>query len=177
RALMLALGEGPALRAGAEAVARACIAQRLHGRPWSVLLQRAAAHGESALKAVEEQLAANLPYLPAKEQARAKREATEAGRRAERRARTQALDQALGLVGLWLRDVAVTVDGAPELVHHSDRVAAVAEDAARFADAHGLRAGMALVDETRFALRVVNATPELAVEALAFRLERVLAPR
>ncbi len=176
RALALALGEGPALRAGAEATARACIAQRLHDRPWTALLERAKAHGDGAVQAVEERLAADLPYLPQKEQARAKREAAEAGKRAGRRARTQALDQALGLVGLWLRDVAVTVDGAPELVHHSDRVPAVREDAARFADGHALRAGIALVDETRFALREVNATDELAVEALAFRLERTLAP-
>lgn len=177
RALMLALGEGPALRAGAESVARACIAQNLSARPWTAILERAAAHGEGALKVVEDRLAANLPFLPAKEQSRAKREATEAGKRAQRRARVQALDQALGLVGLWLRDVAVTVDGAPELVHHSDRVPAVSEDAARFAVAHGLRDGMALVDETRFALREVNATEDLAVEALAFRLERALAVR
>jgi DNA polymerase-3 subunit delta' len=177
RALMLALGEGPALRAGAEAVARACIAHDLRARPWSAILERSAAHGEGAIAVVDERLAASLPFLPVKEQARAKREATDAGKRAARRARVQALDQALALVGLWLRDVAVTVDGAPELVHHSDRVAALNEDAARFADAHGLRAGVALVDETRFALREVNATDDLAVEALAFRLERVLQTR
>ncbi|WP_354699121.1 clamp loader of DNA polymerase [Paraconexibacter sp. AEG42_29] len=177
RALMLALGEGPALRAGAERLARACIAQDLAGRPWTALLERAGAHGEGALKAVEDRLAADLPFLPVKEQARAKREATDTGKRAQRRARIQALDQALGLVGLWLRDVAVTVDGAPELVHHSDRADAVAQDAAGFANAHGLRAGVDLVDETRFALREVNATEDLAVEALAFRLERAVATR
>jgi DNA polymerase-3 subunit delta' len=177
RALMLALGEGPALRAGAEAMARACIAQDLAGRPWTALLERAAAHGEGAQQAVDERLAASLPFLPVKEQARAKREATDAGKRAQRRARVQALDQALCLVGLWLRDVAVTVDGAPELVHHSDRVPAVAQDAERYTTAHGLRAGVQVVDETRFALREVNATEDLAVEALAFRLERVVAVR
>jgi DNA polymerase-3 subunit delta' len=176
RALALALGEGPALRAGAEATARACIAQRLHERPWVALLDRAHAHGDNAVKAVEDRLAADLPFLPQKEQARAKREAADAGKRAGRQARTQALDQALGLVGLWLRDVAVTVDGAPELVHHSDRVPALQEDARRFKDAHGLREGVGLVDETRFALREVNASEELAVEALAFRLERALTP-
>lgn len=177
RALMLALGEGPALRAAAESVARACIAHDLARRPWSALLERAAAHGEGAARGVDAQLAENLPFLPVKEQARAKREAADAAKRAQRRARVQALDQALSLIGLWLRDVAVTVDGAPELVHHSDRAAAVTEDAARFADAHGLRAGMVLVDETRFALREVNATDDLAVEALAFRLDRVLLTR
>ncbi len=177
RALALALGEGPALRAGAEATARACIAAQLNGRPWTTLLDRARAHADGALKEVEDRLAENLPYLPKKEQARARREATETGKRAQRRARVQALDQGLNLVGLWLRDVAVTVDGAPELVHHADRVPAVQQDAARYTSAHALRDGIALVDQTRFALREVNASEELAVEALAFRLERVLAIR
>lgn len=174
RALALALGEGPALRAGAEATARACLTGELHARPWTALLERARAHGDTALAQVEERLTADLPFLPQKEQGRAKREATEAGKRAQRRARTTALDQALALVGLWLRDVAVCVDGAPELVHHSDRAEVVAQDAGRFTDAHALREGVDLVDGTRLALRAVNASEELAVEALAFRLQRAL---
>ncbi len=176
RALALALGEGPALRAGAEATARACLVGALHARPWTALLERARAHGDIALTEVQERLTADLPFLPQKEQGRAKREATEAGKRAQRRARTTALDQALALVGLWLRDVAVCVDGAPELVHHSDRADAVTEDAGRFTSAHALREGVGLVDRTRLHLREVNAAEELAVEALAFRLERVLGP-
>jgi DNA polymerase-3 subunit delta' len=115
-----------------------------------------------------------LDYLPAKDRNRARREGTDAARRAQRRAQTDALDQALQLVGLWLRDVAVVVDGAPDLVHHTDRADAVAEDAAAFGSAHALRGAVALVDETRFALTAVNATAELALEALAFRLEAAL---
>ena len=115
-----------------------------------------------------------LEYLPAKERNRARREGAEGARRAQRRARTDALDQALRLVGLWLRDVAVVADCAPELVHHTDRAEAVAEDAARFQSAAPLRAAVAAVDDTRFALHEVHATPELALEALAFGLVRNL---
>jgi DNA polymerase-3 subunit delta' len=174
RALELALGEGPAIRARGEQVARAVIADDLVARPWEGLLAAAAARADVAMREVEERLTADLDLLPKKEQSRAKREATDAARRAQRRARTDSIDVALQLTGLWLRDVAVVVDGAPELVHHSDRADAVAEDAARFKTAAPLRAAVAAVDDTRFALHEVHATPELALEALAFGLVRTL---
>jgi DNA polymerase-3 subunit delta' len=174
RALALALGDGPALRASAEAYARAVVSGELADAPWTTLLARASGLGQAAQAAVEDRVGGELEYLPTKDRNRARREGTDAARRAQRRAQTDALDQALQLVGLWLRDVAVVADGAPELVHHSDRAAAVAEDAATFGSAHPLRAAVALVDETRFALTAVNATPELALEALAFRLEAAL---
>ncbi len=174
RALQLALGDGPALRHGAEAFARASLQQRTAERPWIALLARAQESGRGAAEAVEARLAENLPFLPVKEQARAKREAAEAGKRAVRRGRTDALDQALLLAGLWYRDVAVVADGAPELAHASDRLPQLQEDAERLGSSHGARAAVALVDETRAALRMVNATEELALEALAYRLERLL---
>jgi DNA polymerase III subunit delta' len=174
RALALALGDGPALRASAEAYARAAIAGEPAAAPWTALLDRAAAEGQAAQTAVEERVGGELDYLPAKERTRARREGTDAARRAQRRAQTDALDLALRLAGLWLRDVAVVVDGAPELVHHTDRAGALAADAEGFASAHALRQAVALVDETRFALREVNATAELALEALSFRLEAAL---
>jgi len=174
RALERALGEGPAIRARAEQFARAVIADDLRARPWDGVLEAAAAGAAGAPRAPEERLTADLDLLPPREQSRAKREAAEAGRRAQRRARTDSIDVALQLAGLWLRDVAVVVDGAPELVHHADRGAQVAQDAGRFGDAHRLRAAVAAVDDTRFALREVNATPELALESLAFGLVRQL---
>ncbi|HEX6388814.1 MAG TPA: hypothetical protein VFZ89_05200 [Solirubrobacteraceae bacterium] len=174
RALELALGEGPAIRARAEQLARAMIADELAPRPWEGLLAAAGARADVAMRETEERLTTDLDLLPKREQTRAKREATEAARRAQRRARTESIDVALQLCGLWLRDVAVVVDGAPELVHHTDRAAAVAEDAARFKSAARLRAGVAAVDDTRFALHEVHATPELALEALSFKLAREL---
>jgi DNA polymerase-3 subunit delta' len=175
KALALALGGGPARRAAAEAFARAAITGDVVSRAWGQLLDQAGAAGEIAQQSVEDRAASNLDYLPSKEHARAKREAGEAARRAARRARTEALDHALQLAGLWLRDVTCVIDGAPELVHHTDRLAAVCEDAARFPSAHALRDAIALVDETRFALVEVNATEELALEALAYRVDAVLA--
>jgi DNA polymerase-3 subunit delta' len=172
RALALALGEGPALRAAAEAYARAALHGTTATRPWASLLKTAGAAGDAAAAQTEEALAARLELLPAKEQARARRESAEQARRVQRRARTEALDSALQLAGLWLRDVACVVDGAPELVHATDRADALAQDAAAFASAHALRDAVAFVDETRTALRLVNATEELALEALAYRIER-----
>src|SRR5215218_9612192 len=129
RALALAAGDGPALRAGAEAFARAA----LHGRvgverPWAALLAAAAARGNAAREEVEKALREELQYLPKKEHRRRETEFAEQARRAERRARTEALDHALQLVGLWYRDLACVAAGVPELVHHADRTEALAED-------------------------------------------------
>jgi DNA polymerase-3 subunit delta' len=176
RALGLALGDGPALRAGAEAFARAPISgvAALAERPWLALLDAARRLGAVAEREVAEQVAAEAEYLPAKDAKRLKKPGEDAARRAGRRARTGALDQALQLAGLWLRDVACVIDGAPEVVHNSDREAALREDAARLTSAHGLRTAVGLVDDTRAALTMLNATEELALETLASRIEREL---
>jgi DNA polymerase-3 subunit delta' len=173
RALALALGGGPALRARAEAFARA----PLHGataaeRPWKALLDEARAAGATAREAVEAALADELAYLPKKEHKRRETEYADRARRAERRAETGALDQALQLAGLWYRDLACVAAGAPELAHHTDRAAQLAQDAAG-RDAAALRAAVELVEDTRARL-VLNVSYELACEALAYRLERSL---
>jgi DNA polymerase-3 subunit delta' len=176
RPLALALEDGPALRAGAEAFARA----PLHGsvgaeRPWAALLQAASARGAAAREAQEARLAEELEFLPHKEHKRRETEIGEQARRAERRARTEALDHALQLTGLWYRDLACVLAGAPELVHHADRTGALAEDAERSTPA-ALQAALELVDDTR-ARMALNVAYDLALEALAFRLERTLAGR
>jgi DNA polymerase-3 subunit delta' len=175
RALRLALGDGPALRAGAEAYARGAIANRLADQPWAALLEQARTHGETAAGEVRGRVAADLDLLPQKERKRAEREGEEQAKRAHRRAASQALDQGLQLIGLWLRDVACVADGADDLVHHTDRLAALREDAGELS-AHRLRDGVALVDETRASL-ILNPTEELALEGLAYRLARTLASR
>jgi DNA polymerase-3 subunit delta' len=170
RALALALGDGPALRARAEAFARAPLAGRSHAeRAWRPLLDSARAAGGVAKEQVEVALAEELEYLPKKEHKRRETEFTDRARRAERRATTGALDHALQLVGLWYRDVACIVAGADELVHHSDRLDALREDAD--GREHGaLLEKVALVDDTRARL-ALNVSEELALEALAYRLE------
>ncbi|MCW2989550.1 MAG: hypothetical protein JWM73_144 [Solirubrobacterales bacterium] len=168
RALSLALGDGPLLRAAAEAMARGTIADRLADAPWAALITIAGAVADAAAADVRQRIEADLDLLPAKERKKAERDGEEQAKRAHRRAKSQSLDQALQLVGLWLRDVACVADGAEDLVHHTDRIAALREDAAGAA-AHRLREGIVLVDDTRASL-ALNPTEELALEALAYRL-------
>jgi DNA polymerase-3 subunit delta' len=173
RALALALGDGPALRAGAQAVARGALRDEIAGRPWMVLLERARAAGAAAGERIENALDDELQYAITKDHARLRREAAERGKRAARRAQTAALDRGLSLVGLWLRDVACIRDGVPEIVHHTDRLAELGEDAAVAGDAARLRAAQDLVEQTRTCLQL-NPNEELALDALGSRLARVL---
>ena len=173
RALSLAQGEGPALRAHAEAFARAPLHGRVGAeRPWSALLALAAARGAAARAAHERQLAEELQYLPRKEHRKRETEVGEQARRAERRARTAALDHGLQLAGLWYRDLTCVIAGAPELAHHADREQELAADAQGRSLA-ALRAAAELVDDFRARL-ALNVMEDLACEALAFRLERLL---
>lgn len=174
RALALALGEGPAIRAAAETYARAAIAGDVSGAPWTMILRRARKQGDAAQAQVEEQTKAEAEILPQRERKRAEREGADAAKRAGRRARAGALDEALRLAGLWLRDVAAVADGAEDVVLATDRVDALREDA-EGRDPHRLREGVELVDETRAALVQVHVTEELALEALAYRLTGALA--
>lgn len=176
RALALALGDGPALRAGAEAVARRALRGELAGRPWMALLERARTAGAAAAEGIDQALDDDLQYAVTKDHARLRREAGERGKRAARRAQTAALDRGLSLVGLWLRDVACVVDGVPEIVHNTDRIAELEEDAARASSSALLRAGQDLVEETRTFLQF-NPNEELALDALGSRLGRTLRPR
>jgi len=170
RAVRLALGDGPALRARAEAFARAPLAGRAHAdRAWKPLLEQARSAGGAAKEEVEAALVEELSYLPKKEHKRRETEFTERARRAERRASTGALDHALQLVGLWYRDLTCVAAGADELVHHADRLDALREDAAG-RERSALLGKVELVDDTRARL-ALNVSEELALEALAYRLE------
>ncbi len=172
KALALALGDGPALRAAAEALARGPLHAR-RDRPWDAVLERSRARGQAAKEQVEAALAEELQYLPKKEHRKRETEFTERARRAQRRAETGALDHALQLAGLWLRDVGAVASGAPELAFNADRAPQLAEDAEGRSPAT-LRRAQELVDDTRARLQV-NVGFELACEALAFRLEEALA--
>jgi DNA polymerase-3 subunit delta' len=173
RARALALGEGPELRAEAEAYARAALHGTVEARPWVALLARARAAGARAREEVEAAAERERPFLARSELRRAATAAEERARRARRRAERGTLDLALSLAGLWLRDVAALAWAAPDAVLAGDRLDALREDAAG-RDPAALRAGVELVEETRerFAL---NVSEELALEALAGRLERRLA--
>ncbi len=178
RARMLAFGEGAALRGRAEAFARAACAGRPAPAVADALVERAKALGVAAGESVTEAVAAEQDMLPRKEQSRARRDGEDRAKRAARGARTDALDMALVLVGLWLRDVAFVMDGVPELVYAVDRLAQIEEDAAslRERDVPTGRPldGVAAIDEVRFGLRELNLTEESALDALGVHLARLL---
>jgi DNA polymerase III subunit delta' len=172
RALALALGDGPALRTRAEAFARAALSGEVGKvKPWAELLASARALGDAAHAELETALATELEYLPKKEHRRKQMEFSERARRAARRAETAALDHALQLVGLWYRDLACLAAGAEELALATDRLEQLRADAR---DAHALHAALELVEDTRARLPF-NVSYDLALQALAYRLERTLA--
>ncbi|MEO8689332.1 MAG: hypothetical protein ABI611_14100, partial [Solirubrobacteraceae bacterium] len=174
RALALALGDGPALRARAEAFARAALDGEVgRVKPWTDVLAAARTAGAAAEAELEAALRTELEYLPKKEHRRKQTEFTERARRAARRAETGALDHALQLVGLWFRDLACIAADAEELVLATDRLEVLR---AGPRDAHALHAALELVEETRARLPF-NVSYDLALQALAYRLERTLAGR
>jgi DNA polymerase-3 subunit delta' len=173
QAARLASEEGELLRARAEAFVRSALAGRTSERPWLGLLEVARAAGAHAGRQVEERMARELVLLPSRERRRAEREGLDARRRGERRARTRTLDLGLRLGELWLRDVLCTCEGAGEVIYAVDRRPELESDAR---DREGARVGEAigLVSDTRLSL-ALNVSEELVLEALAYRLESLLA--
>ena len=190
----LASDAGETLRAGAESFICAVLAGATEERPWTALLGAAKASGERAGAHAEEQLAARLELVPAKERKREEREALVDRRRVERRERTRTLEQGLRLAELWLRDLLCLVEEAPELIHAVDRLSELeglaelegpgdverpgevestdtrAHAGARVSiDRDYLHTAMELTTDTRLSL-AQNVSEELALEALAYRL-------
>jgi DNA polymerase-3 subunit delta' len=172
-AARLASEQGQALRLGAESFVRCAFAGKSGERRWTGLLEVAKAAGAAAGEQAEERLERELELVPSKERKRYEREGADARRRAERRARTQALELTLRLAELWLRDVLCVVEGAGELVYAVDRREELEHDASGRQPAC-LREAVELVADTRLRL-ALNVSEELALEALAYRLESLLA--
>ena len=169
----LASEEGEALRARAEDFVRSAIAGATDKRMWLGLLDVAKAAGTAAGERAQEQLERELEFVPSKERKRYEREGAEARRRGERRERTRTLDLGLRLAELWLRDLLCVCEGAPGLVYAVDRRAQLEKDAGG-RDGASLRRGIELVADTRLSLGL-NVSEELALEALAYRLQALLA--
>jgi DNA polymerase-3 subunit delta' len=177
-AAQLASDAGEALRARAEDYVRSALAGATDRRLWLGLLDVAKAAAAAAGERAQEQLERELELVPSKERKRHEREGAEARRRGERRVRTRTLDLGLRLGELWLRDVLCVCEGAPELVYAVDRREQLEQDARGAGAAGGrdplaLRRGVELVADTRLSL-TVNVSEELALEALAYRLEAIL---
>ena len=165
---------GSRLRERVEGFVRAAASGDTAGRPWLGLLQAARDAGTSAGEELAARVAGELELLPVKERKRHEREAVDAQRRAERRARGGALEDALRLAQLWLRDLWCVAEGAGELVYALDRRPELERDAAGRSPAR-LREAVELVRDTRLRLGL-NVSEELALEALAYRLQALLAP-
>jgi DNA polymerase III subunit delta' len=168
----LASERGEELRGVVELFVRSLLAGRSGERRWIALLDLARAAGTGAGEEAEQRLERELELLARGERRRREREGQEARRRGERRARTRTLDLALRLAELWLRDVLCVCAGAPELIHAVDRREAVEEDAGG-RDGVCVREGIELISDARLSL-AVNVSEELALEALAYRLEELL---
>lgn len=172
RAAELATPEGQALRAAAEAYARAAVAGSMAvDRPWTALLAAVRARGEVAGAALSAQAAAELELIPRRERKRLETEWSDRVRRTKRRVQTGALDLALQVVSLWFADLAALALDAPDLVRHVDRSAELKADGG--IEPRRLRAATELVEETRRRFEL-NVSEDLACEALAYRLQRVL---
>jgi DNA polymerase-3 subunit delta' len=168
-AAWLAGEDGPAFRASGERFVRAALTGETAERPWQGLLAAGKGAGAAAGESVAEQRQREAELLPSKERKRHEREGLDARRRAERRARTRALDLGLRLAELWVRDLLCLRHGTPELIHAVDRAAALEQDHGRFT-AVDLERALELLSSARLSL-AANVSEELALEALAYRLQ------
>jgi len=168
RARELLAPRGREARAEVERCAAAALEGEVATAPWKRLLDGAAAAGEEGEAAVREALEREREAGVK----RSAREISEEAKRAGRRRRTELLDLGLELLAVWFRDLAALAAGAEEIAHNRDRLAALRAQAG---DLEGGRARRAaeLVGETRRRLDL-NVSEELALEALFFRLERLL---
>jgi DNA polymerase-3 subunit delta' len=172
RARTLAGPDGEALRTGGEAFARSVLSgQAARRKPWVEMLAAVRAQGDSVREELERQAAADIELYPRKERKRLETEWGERIRRVRRRTETRSLDLALQVTALWLADLAALAWGAEDLVRNTDRRAELEADAG--IDPRRLLAAVELVEETRRRF-VLNVSEDLACEALAYRLERVL---
>jgi len=172
RARELASEAGSSLRAAAEAFARATLAHNAgETKPWLGLLESVRLRGDEIRSELEVRAAAELELQPRKERKRVQTEWTDRIRRACRRAETSALDLGLQVVALWFADLACLEWAASDLVRNCDRSDELGVDGGR--DSPCLREAIELVEDTRVRFQL-NVSEELACEALAYRLERVL---
>lgn len=169
RARLLLDDQGRQLRGDVERCLAAALEGQCAGAPWKGVLDRAKAVGEDAEAAARE-------ALEEESKAGIKRSAKDIGdgaKRAGRRRRTEILALAYELCATWLRDLAAVASGAEEVVFNRDRLDVLRLQAEGLDPARARR-GAELVQETRRGLDL-NLSEELALEALFFRLESLLA--
>ncbi len=138
--------------------------------PWRQLLDRAESAGGDAEASTREVLEAEAESGVK----RSARDITDEAKRAARRRRTEVLDLALELLADWFRDLAVISSGAEEVVFNFDHRDELRAQVSGLDPARPRRAAE-LIQDTRRRLDL-NVSEELALEALFFRVERLLGP-
>ena len=168
RAAFLTGEIGSRVRDAVETMMSGAASGELGSSPWLALLEVAEEAGEGASAELSQ-----VFEREAGEGARhTKSEVEAAVKRVGRRARTEVLDTGLGLAAGWARDWAVLLAGTPELAFNLDRIDRLSAQIDRLTIPAATEA-VQLVEETRQRLRL-NVSEELALEALCFRLERLL---
>jgi DNA polymerase-3 subunit delta' len=174
RARFLVSDPGRELRAAVESYARAIRKGAIGDSPWLELLRIAEAEGEEAgREALDEARERAEQSGEERAKARIRKLGEEAAKRSSRRRRTETLDLALALMASWFRDLAATGENAAVHVLHADRVDELSADAAAI-DPRRAREAAEWALEMRRRLRV-NVSEELALEALFYRAQDLLA--
>lgn len=135
---------------------------------WKALLDGAEEAGAGAEAAARE----TLDEEAEAGMKRSAREIADEAKRVGRRRRTEVLDLGLSLAATWLRDLAATASGAADVAFNRDRLSDL-QSLSSGLDPNRARRAAELVQDTRRRLDL-NVSEELALEALSFRLERLL---
>lgn len=171
----LASEDGDAMRSEAGRIV-GCALRGVSGRerPWEGVLSRATEAGELAEQRSIEDLQAALEAFPkGREKTAAQKEGEQAAHRIARRVRSDSLDRSLSICSLLLRDIAAAAGGAGDLILARDREESIVRSANDRPVGPLLDAAEA-VEETRRQIQR-NVAEELTLQALSFRLDRLLA--
>ncbi|MBJ7459033.1 MAG: AAA family ATPase [Thermoleophilaceae bacterium] len=171
----LAGADGDAMRSEAGRIV-GCALSGISGskRPWEAVLTRAQSAGESEEQRTLDRLAADLEAFPkGREKSAAQKEGEQAAHRIARRVRSDSLDKSLRICSLLLRDIAAAAGGAPDLIMARDRAPSIVKSA----EGRTLGPLIAAAEETEATRRQLrrNVAEELTLQALSFRLDRLLA--
>ena len=173
RALTLASPHGIAIRDAGEAMAGSALkGSASTAKAWVALLAAATDRGKTAAAEIEAASATRLEIAAKSERSKLSKEAEDRGKRARRRAEGKAVDLALFIAERWLRDLQRVAVGASDLVADSNRRAQL-EQHSMAARPMQIRSAIDMVARARRAMSL-NATRELALEALAHQLDGAL---
>jgi DNA polymerase III subunit delta' len=177
RARFLASEEGQQLCADVDRLVAATLsggASAARGpEPWRGLLDRADERRAAAEERVAEEAKARLASEPkGRERGAIEKAFEESAKRDGRRARTEVLDLGLTLAALRYRDLICLAEGADGAALDAGHARKLADEVGA-RDPRRLRVAAERCEEVRMSLQL-NVTEELALEALGFRLGRLV---